>query len=127
MCNRVYTSFVILLYNGVGKSEFPKWRKAEMTTNIIQVRKKGALTLPVDLRDKYGVGEGDVYTLIDLGDGSFLLTPRVSQVNRLGDRIAEKMSGYDVNMDDLLQALDDERERYYRDHYETGSSGHESS
>jgi len=98
-----------------------------MTTNIIQVRKKGALTLPVDLRDKYGVGEGDVYTLIDLGDGSFLLTPRVSQVNRLGDRIAEKMSGYDVNMDDLLQALDDERERYYRDHYETGSSGHESS
>lgn len=97
-----------------------------MAANIIQVRKKGALTLPVDLRDKYGVGEGDVYTLIDLGDGSFLLTPRLSQVNRLGDRIAEKISMYDVNMDELLQALDDEREQYYRDHYESGTNGHES-
>lgn len=95
-----------------------------MATNIIQIRKKGALTLPVDLRDKYGVGEGDVYTLIDLGDGSFLLTPRTSQVNRLGDRIAEKISKYNVNMDELLQALDDEREQYYRDHYEAGGSGH---
>ena len=60
-----------------------------MTTNTIQVRKKGTFTLPMDLRTKYGVDEGDVFTLIDMGDGSFLLTPRISQVNRLGDRVAE--------------------------------------
>ncbi len=60
-----------------------------MTTNTIQVRKKGSITLPMDLRTKYGVDEGDIFTLIDMGDGSFLLTPRISQVNRLGDRVAE--------------------------------------
>lgn len=85
--------------------------------NTIQVRKKGGMTLPVDIRTKYKVGEGDMYTLIDLGDGSFLLTPRISQVNRLGDRVTAALESEGVALDDLLNALDDERERYYHEHY----------
>jgi bifunctional DNA-binding transcriptional regulator/antitoxin component of YhaV-PrlF toxin-antitoxin module len=88
-----------------------------MTTNTIQVRKKGSITLPIDLRTKYGVDEGDIFTLIDMGDGSFLLTPRISQVNRLGDRVAEILRAEDVSLDDLLNTLDDERERYYQERY----------
>ncbi|MEI6310170.1 MAG: AbrB/MazE/SpoVT family DNA-binding domain-containing protein [bacterium] len=88
-----------------------------MSTNTIQIRKKGSLTLPIDLRNKYQVDEGDIFTLIDLGDGSFLLTPRISQVNRLGDRIAEIIDGEGLSTTDLLNALDDERERYYQEHY----------
>ncbi len=88
-----------------------------MTANKIQVRKKGTITLPVDFRDKYGVDEGDIFTLIDLGDGSFLLTPRISQVNRLGDRVAEILDEEGVSLDDLLNTLDEERERYYQERY----------
>ena len=88
-----------------------------MTTNTIQVRKKGSITLPMDLRTKYGVDEGDIFTLIDMGDGSFLLTPRISQVNRLGDRVADILGEEGVALDDLLNTLDDERERYYQEHY----------
>jgi bifunctional DNA-binding transcriptional regulator/antitoxin component of YhaV-PrlF toxin-antitoxin module len=88
-----------------------------MATITIQVRKKGNITLPMDLRTKYGVDEGDVFTLIDMGDGSFLLTPRISQVNRLGDRVAEMLSAEGVSLDDLLNTLDDERERYYQERY----------
>lgn len=88
-----------------------------MAANSIQVRKKGTITLPVDLRAKYGVDEGDIFTLIDLGDGSFLLTPRISQVNRLGDRVAEMLNAKNVSLDDLLTSLDEERERYYQEHY----------
>lgn len=88
-----------------------------MTINTIQVRKKGSFTLPMDLRTKYGVDEGDVFTLIDMGDGSFLLTPRISQVNRLGDRVSEMLNAEGVSLDDLLNTLDDERERYYQERY----------
>ncbi|HNS45591.1 MAG TPA: AbrB/MazE/SpoVT family DNA-binding domain-containing protein [Alphaproteobacteria bacterium] len=88
-----------------------------MTINTIQVRKKGSFTLPIDLRTKYGVDEGDVFTLIDMGDGAFLLTPRISQVNRLGDRVAEMLGAEGVSLDDLLNTLDDERERYYQERY----------
>jgi bifunctional DNA-binding transcriptional regulator/antitoxin component of YhaV-PrlF toxin-antitoxin module len=88
-----------------------------MTANMIQIRKKGSLTLPVELREKYGLSEGDVFTLIDLGEGSFLLTPRLSQVNRLGDRVVEILKEEGISQDELLSVLDEERQRYYREHY----------
>jgi bifunctional DNA-binding transcriptional regulator/antitoxin component of YhaV-PrlF toxin-antitoxin module len=81
------------------------------------MRKKGSLTLPVEIRKKYGLNEGDVFTLIDLGDGSFLLTPRLSRVNQLGDRVAQILEEENVSVDDLLSTLDEERERYYQDNY----------
>lgn len=96
-----------------------------MTTNTIQVRKKGSITLPADLRARYGLDEGDIFTLIDMGDGSFLLTPRILQVNRLGDRVAEILNEEGVALDDLLNALDDEREKYYQEHYASGTPSHE--
>jgi bifunctional DNA-binding transcriptional regulator/antitoxin component of YhaV-PrlF toxin-antitoxin module len=86
-------------------------------TTTIQIRKKGGLTLPVEFRDKYNLNEGDIFTLIDMGDGSFLLTPRVSQVNRLGDRVSDILDAEEVSLDDLLKTLAEERENYYRDHY----------
>ena len=89
-----------------------------MASTTIQIRKKGTLTLPVEFRSKYSVDEGDIYTVIDMGDGSFLLTPRVSQINRLGDRVAEITNEENVSLDELLHSLAEEREQYYHDHYE---------
>lgn len=86
-------------------------------STTLQIRSKGTVTLPVELRRKYGLDEGDVITLIDLGDGSFLLTPIVTQVDRLGDRVARAMAEAGVSEDELLAALDEERERYYQERY----------
>jgi len=86
-------------------------------STILQIRGKGTLTLPVDLRRKYGLDEGAIITLIDLGDGSFLLTPVATQLDRLGDRIARVLEAEGVSVDDILAALDEERERYYREQY----------
>jgi bifunctional DNA-binding transcriptional regulator/antitoxin component of YhaV-PrlF toxin-antitoxin module len=83
----------------------------------IQLRRKGILTLPVSLRRKYGLEENDVFTLEDLGNGSFLLIPQVSEVARSGDRVAEVMAKEEVSLEDMLDVLDEERETYYRDHY----------
>ncbi len=88
-----------------------------MARETIQIDKRGRLTLPVELREKYSLNEGDVFTLIDLGEGSFLLTPRFSQVNRLGDRISTIINEAGVSPEDLLSALDEERQHYYREHY----------
>jgi bifunctional DNA-binding transcriptional regulator/antitoxin component of YhaV-PrlF toxin-antitoxin module len=88
-----------------------------MISNIIQIRKKGSLTVPIQIRNKYDVNEGDIYTLIDLGDGAFMLTPRVSHVNRLGHQIAEMVKDGNTSLEELLDSLDLEREHYYRDHY----------
>lgn len=89
-------------------------------TATIQIRSKGSVTLPIELRRKYGLDEGDVITLIDLGDGSFLLTPVVTQVDRFGDRVAKVIEQAGVPVDELLSALDEERERYYQERYVQG-------
>jgi bifunctional DNA-binding transcriptional regulator/antitoxin component of YhaV-PrlF toxin-antitoxin module len=89
-----------------------------MSAVNIQLRRKGILTLPVSLRRKYNLGENDVFTLEDLGDGSFLLIPQVSNVARLGDRVAEVLAEEEVSLEDMLEALDEERQDYYREHYD---------
>jgi bifunctional DNA-binding transcriptional regulator/antitoxin component of YhaV-PrlF toxin-antitoxin module len=83
----------------------------------IQIRGKGTLTLPIGLRRKYNLFDGDIITLIDLGDGSFMLTPIVSQVDRKGSRVAEEMAEGEVTEDEVLRALDEERKHYYQEHY----------
>ena len=86
-------------------------------STTIQIRGKGTVTLPIELRRKYGLDEGDLITLIDLGDGSFILTPIVTKVDRLGDRVAQAMAEEGVSLDEILSTLDEERERYYQERY----------
>ena len=89
-----------------------------MSAVNIQLRRKGILTLPVSLRRKYDLDENDVFTLEDLGNGSFLLIPQISKVARLGDRVADVMAEEEASLEDMLEALDEERENYYREHYD---------
>jgi AbrB family looped-hinge helix DNA binding protein len=88
-----------------------------MTTMTVQVRRKGIITLPAQFRRQYGLDEGDVFTLVDLGDGAFLLTPQVSQLARLGDEVTRLMTEEEVTLEEMLEVLDQEREAYYREHY----------
>jgi len=89
-------------------------------STTIQIRNKGSLTLPVELRRKYGLDEGDVFTLIDLGDGAFYLYPKVTTVDRLADRVAQRMEEEGITLDEILEALDEEREQYYQERYVKG-------
>ena len=89
-------------------------------STTLHIRGKGTLTLPVELRRKYGFDEGDIFTLIDLEDGSFLLTPALTQVDRLGDRVAKALAEAGVTEEEILAALDKERERYYQERYVGG-------
>ena len=87
-----------------------------MSTITIVIRKRGRLTLPADLLEKYGIKEDDTFTLIDL-DGSFLLTPHSSQVNHLGSHIERILHKNHLTPDDILNSLDDDRQRYFREHF----------
>lgn len=80
-----------------------------MTT--LQVRKRGVLTLPADIRQRYGIEPGDTFQLIDL-DGMFILTPMVPMVPELAREIEKLRLEAGLDTAELLQALRDERARY---------------
>ncbi len=86
-----------------------------MTT--VQIRSKGSITLPASFRKKYNLEEGEFFKLIDVGDGSFFLVPMNSKVMKNADKVAKKVKEANVTLDDLLQTLDEERKRYYKEHY----------
>jgi len=87
------------------------------TATNIQLRSKGTFVLPKRLRQKYGFQPGDVFALVDLGEGAFVLTPQVSSLAALGDKVAGVMEEEGVALEEMLDSLEQERERYYREHY----------
>ena len=82
----------------------------------VQVRDRGVLTLPAELREKYGIQSGDTFRLVDL-DGMFVLTPMVPMVPELAREIERARIEAGLSTDDLLRSLREQRERYRREKY----------
>lgn len=82
----------------------------------IQVRTRGTITLPVELREKYGIAEGDVFRLVDL-DGVFVLTPMVPLVPELAKEIEKMRLEAGLSVEELLVELRAQRDRYYQERY----------
>jgi bifunctional DNA-binding transcriptional regulator/antitoxin component of YhaV-PrlF toxin-antitoxin module len=82
----------------------------------IQVRQRGTLTLPADLREKYGIQAGDILRLVDL-DGVFVLTPMTPMVPELAREIERLRTEAGLSTEELLMALREERARYTQEKY----------
>ncbi len=82
----------------------------------VQVRQRGTLTLPAELRAKYGIEPGDTFRLVDL-DGIFVLTPMVTMVPELAREIERARVEAGWSIEELLANLREQRERYYRENY----------
>ncbi len=76
----------------------------------LRLSRRGVLTLPKPIREKYHLREGDVLTLIDL-DGVLLLSPRQSRVDALAERIVDELHQQGETLESMLKALREERER----------------
>jgi len=83
----------------------------------IQVRQRGVLTLPAELRAKYGIQAGDILRLLDL-DGVFVLTPMTPMVPELAREIERRRGEASLSVEELLSALREQRERYYQENYD---------
>ncbi len=77
----------------------------------VQVRQRGNLTLPAELRERYNIEPGDTFRILDL-DGIFVLTPMVPMVPELAREIEQARIEAGLDTADLLRALREERARY---------------
>ena len=82
-----------------------------METTTVQVRQRGSLTLPVAMREKYGIKAGDSFQLVDL-DGIFVLTPMTPMVPELAREIDKIRQEAGLSMEELLQGLREQRAQY---------------
>lgn len=84
-------------------------------TTTLQMRAKGTLVIPSELRQKYALAEGDIFTLIDLGDGAFFLVPRVSLVPKLVAEMEAIRLEAGLTVEDLLEGLTEQRQQLYQE------------
>lgn len=87
----------------------------------IQVGKGGVITLPKGVRETYGIEEGDALHLVDLDDGTFVVSPvgspMIPTVPDLVEEIEAIRKDESVSLEDLLVGLREQRERLAREVY----------
>ena len=77
----------------------------------LQIRKRGILTLPISIRRKYRLEDGDAVTLIDLGEGMFISPKRVLLPKLVGE-IEALREKYNVSLEDLIKGVAEQRNTY---------------
>lgn len=82
----------------------------------IQVRERGVITLPAELREKYNIESGKIFRLVDL-DGIFVFVPMVPIVTELASEIERLRLEAGLSVDELLDDLRKQRERYTKEKY----------
>ncbi len=81
-------------------------------TFSVQVVQRGLITLPRELREQNRIREGDTLTLIDLGDGVFVVSPQRSQVDLIADKLAKEWQDSGETLESMLQTLREVRAEY---------------
>ena len=78
----------------------------------VHVVRRGVITLPKKLREQNNLNEGDVMTLIDLGDGVIVMSPRHSRVAQMADRLAKDWRETGETLESMLATLREVRAEY---------------
>lgn len=78
----------------------------------VQVVRRGIITLPKELREHNNIEEGDMLTLIDLGDGVFVVSPRRSRVDEIADKLAREWQDSGETLETMLSTLREVRAEY---------------
>jgi AbrB family looped-hinge helix DNA binding protein len=83
---------------------------------VVQVRERGQLTIPAEIRRRMGIEEGDVFSLVQLGD-TLVATRRELVAPDIARAIEAFMGEEGVTLGDLLGGLEKQREAYVREKY----------
>jgi AbrB family looped-hinge helix DNA binding protein len=78
----------------------------------VQVVRRGIITLPKELREHNNIEEGDMLTLIDLGDGVFVVSPKRSRVDEIADKLAKEWQDSGETLESMLSTLREVRAEY---------------
>lgn len=78
----------------------------------VQVVRRGIITLPKELREHNNIEEGDTLTLIDLGDGVVVMSPKRSRADEIADKLAKEWQDSGETLESMLSTLREIRAEY---------------
>lgn len=88
----------------------------ELKPYAVQIRRRGQLTIPRQLRESLDIGDGDTLTALQFGD-ALVLASRVLQTPGLTERLASMLDEEGVTLADMLADLPRIREELTSERY----------
>ena len=77
-------------------------------TRVVQMRQRGSVTIPTDLRKRYQLDDGDPLTILDLGEG-FFISPKKSVLPKLAAEMERLRNKYNVTLEELIDGVINKR------------------
>ncbi len=81
-----------------------------MTIDTTEVRSRGVITIPKSIRETNHIAEGQQYSVVSLGQGNILLTPRPSQINTMCNDLRDTLLARGATLEEMLVELRSVRE-----------------
>lgn len=85
-------------------------------TAIAEIKSRGQLTIPKKIRDMSHLEEGQVVSIIPLGD-SVIITPKRLELDEARRQIRKIVKTSGISAEELLKGLKEEREKLYKKTY----------
>ena len=85
-------------------------------TAIAEIKSRGQLTIPKKIRESSHLEEGQVVSIIPMGD-SVIITPKRLELDEARRQIRRIMKASGLSEKELLKGLKEERELLYRETY----------
>jgi AbrB family looped-hinge helix DNA binding protein len=85
-------------------------------TAIAEIKSRGQLTIPKKIRESSHLEEGQVVSIIPLGD-SVIITPKRLELDEARRQIRKIMKASGLSEKELLKGLEEERGLLYRETY----------
>jgi bifunctional DNA-binding transcriptional regulator/antitoxin component of YhaV-PrlF toxin-antitoxin module len=81
-----------------------------------EIKSRGQLTIPKKIRAVTRLEEGQVVSIIPLGE-SVLITPKKLELEEARREIRKVLKASGLSVEDLLKGLEEEREKLYQETY----------
>ncbi len=81
-----------------------------------RVQKKGQVTIPVEMRDKLGLKEGDLVAFVETDEGILISRQEVLAMRAL-DRIGAVLKEQGISLDELVESGRYERSKIIKEKY----------
>ena len=85
-------------------------------TAIAEIKSRGQLTIPKKIRESSHLEEGQVVSIIPIGD-SVIITPKRLELDEARRQIRRIMKASGLSEKELIKGLKGERESLYRETY----------
>lgn len=84
--------------------------------SVSEIKSRGQLTIPKKIRESKHLEEGQVVSIIPVGD-SILITPKRLELDEARRQMRKLLKSSGLSLEDLISGLKEEREALYRETY----------